>query len=264
MPNPPALQEWIRVRTDAAPLCRFTILVDSRDRDASRFPTPTDYEVELPHTLHKVTSAYLIGAEVPSSFSPFQAKRGNTTFTWDDGASPQTATIPDGHYTAATLIETLNEVLPVGLSATLHPVTQKTTLTGSGSITIHPTGLAPWIGFPESAHGTSITGTRPVNARPETYLIVDIEGVGNLHECEVNGRGGTQSLHTFAKIPLLADPFGTTFQDHTFGTSEISPPIHRLSKLRIHWRFHDGTPVDFQGVDHALTLEFLAMKSRSV
>lgn len=271
MPNLPALNEWLGARVHATPpLRRQTMLIDSRDRDSARFPSPTKYEITLPSTLHYVTSAYLIGAEIPSSYYVFTAERGNTTLFFQVDGQDYDVTLPDGNYTSDTLVERVHDLiqlaLPVSVSAslTLDLPTKKAVFSSPFTSTIYGKGLAPFLGFTETVTGKTLVGARPVNPNPETYLLLDIEELGAVHEVEIKGAGGSSSLHTFAKIPITTHSFGYTFQDHTFGVNDIRPPISRLSKLRIAWRFHDGTPVDFQGVDHSVTLEFVSMDSRSV
>lgn len=270
MPNIPAIQEWIgsSFAKPTPPQRRQTMLIDSRDRDIVRFPTPTQYEIKLPETLHYVTSAYLVGAEIPSSYYVFTAKRNNTTFRFDVDGVSYAVTLEDGNYTSDTLIERINQLmqsaLPVTVSAALSmdAPTKKATFESPFTATVYADGLALYLGFTETTTGTRITGFRPVNPNPETYLLLDIEEIGAVHEAEIEGAGGYSSLHTFAKVPIESHSFGYTFQNHTFGVNDIRPPISRLNKLRISWRFHDGTPVDFQGVDHSITLEFIARDSR--
>lgn len=273
MPHNPALEAWLGVtKAPKPPFRRVTVLVDSRDRNYARFPTPTTYEIDLPTPMHHVVAGRLVGAEIPASYYVFTQARGNTTFAFTSQGNEYTITIPDGNYTSESLIATMQTEVErvldgtaVSVSFELLPASKQCSIECAETISFEAStgSLAHFLGFSEIATGVLVTGSRPVNSTPEPYLLLDLKEVGAVVESEVKGGGGSASTDTFAKIPITSNSFGYTFEDHTFGVNEMRPPIARMSRLRVSWRFHDGTPVDFQGIEHAMTLEFVAMDSRS-
>jgi hypothetical protein len=63
----------------------------------------------------------------------------------------------------------------------------------------------------------------------------------------------------FAKIPILGIP-NSQFFDSRNGLlqnmSQFFPPLERLTKVKVKFRYHDGTLVDFSNTDFSFTLEF--------
>lgn len=255
-----------------------SLLIDSRDRDRIRYPSPTEYTIDLPHTLLNVTEAKLMSAELPSSFYVFTFAAQNTTLDLEVGGTRKLVTIPDGNYGFASMTNALKESLESTFADEGHVFTVTTSGTTfklsieiddpsltmrlhSGNYVGDTThwGLSYYLGFErntviESVSGV-LQGTRPASLNPITYLLLDIEEFGRLHEPEILGRGGAASTHTFAKVPVNVDSFKYAYFDKPITHNTFSPPIPRLRKLRISWRMHSGEPVDFQGLDHSLTLQ---------
>ena len=261
---------------------KVTVLLDSRDRDVVHSPTPSSYKLKLPATLYNVTSAVLRTAEIPSSFYVFASARNNTTLTVSVGGVTQTLTIPDGNYTFATMSTALSTALTAAYPGNTFTVTfsessYKLTLAVNNSLvigvdttSIDPTvtplqyGLAYYLGFPagQVVSGTgSVTGMRVVSLNPEAYILVDIFELNSVHQGGLFGAGGTQGT-VFAKIPIFCNSFGLSVYDKHFCQNEFVTPIARLSELHVSLRFHDGTLIDFQGVEHSLTLEMMCTLTR--
>lgn len=255
-----------------------SLLIDSRDRDRARYPTPTEYTIDLPHTLLNVTEAKLMSAELPSSFYVFTYQAKNTILDLEVNGVRKQVVIPDGNYGFTTMTNALKESLESSFADEGHVFTVSTSGTTfkltieiedpsltmrlySGDYVGDTThwGLPYYLGFErnqviESVSGV-LQGTRPASLNPITYLLLDIEEFGRLHESEILGRGGAASTHTFAKVPVSVDSFKFAYFDKPITHNTFSPPIPRLRKLRISWRLHSGEPVDFQGLDHSMTLQ---------
>jgi len=96
------------------------ITIDSRFRD-NTCTKSSDFSIQLPTTLNKVVSMQLTALEMPITFYGISASYGNNYLYLT--ASQQTVTdgpiasyeiviiVPDGNYTAADLIRTMNELL---------------------------------------------------------------------------------------------------------------------------------------------------------
>lgn len=260
---------------------RRTLLIDSRDRDYAVDLTPSDYRIKLPHVFRDVVEARLVSAELPSSFYVFSSARGNTTMTVTVLWVSEEVTIPDGNYTLASMETALKTALDaafgLNFTVTISETTWKLSLALGGGQTIAVDtvadankppaqwGLAYYLGFRrgEVASGTGIlTSPRAVNVNPETYVLLDVPGLDYVDETAIYGQGGP--ARTFAKVPLNVNSYQYMYYDKDITRNAISPAITSLDRLRIRWRFHDGTPVDFNDVEHSLTLELTCLPHRGV
>lgn len=257
-----------------------SVIIDSRDRDYERYPEPNEYEVRLPYSLRNVVRATLISAEIPLSFYVFRNDQFRTDWTMKLDGLERTITIPDGNYTfdrmAQTLTDLWNDVFPEGynIHVSIDEVTHRTHIRADKQGGIKPFsfdtndvktenetgwGLPYYLGFDrdrvyESDESGTIESKRPAVLFPETYLLMDIEGLNFVHESGPYGM--TNARRTFAKIPTtLGDPFAYVLWDKPITTNVVQPPIPELQRLRVRFRFHDGTPVRFHGIDHSFTLE---------
>jgi hypothetical protein len=257
--------------------------VDSRDRDFERFPAPNAYRVRLPRKYRRVVAARLLGAELPSSYFVFSAALGNTKIagTAGAGATPFVATIPDGNYTRTTIQTAialaLHDATGHTFSATLDDTTYRLTISSNQRFSIDTRttaagvrasdpvewGLAYFLGFPKglvTASDAADTVTPPgvVSLNPYTYMFLDIAELANV---ETGGQFGTENGgKTFAKIPLSPVSFeyvftGRDVSQTRVGTAEFRPPVQSLDRLSVLFRFHDGNPIDFNGVEHSFSLE---------
>ena len=277
----PVLNPWGAPRTGV----ERAVCVDSRDRDFERYPSPTSYRVRLPAALHNVSAARLASAEVPATFYVFSAARRNVTLRvlMEDSRD---VTIPDGNYNTTTLCAALRTAMDATFpgttfTASVDSTTLRLTLTPSPLAPLavdtraadgvvdpsKPTdwGLAYYLGFDRDAvtgDGSGIvTGTRVVLPNPITYLMLSIDELDRVDEAQLYGSGGTG--RAFAKIPLNVDSNQYVFFDKAHLTHNIiAPPIRRLEYLTVSLRLHDGTPLDFNGGEHSLTLHLVATDAR--
>lgn len=258
-----------------------TILIDSRDRNYTVHPNANDYRVELPYTIRNVTSARLISAELPKSFYAFSSALGNTSVVVSVDGTSHTITIPDGNYTPSTLAAALKTGLdaaftPLTFTATVSPTTQKLSLECSNALavvavdttgatpTLHSEwGLGYYMGFAKGVvrQGTgSVTGPLVVCTTTQRYVVLDIEELNQVGECGVNGNGETR--YCFAKIPCNTGFFENAYFDKLLTDNIINPPLQKVDRLHIRFRYHTGEPVDFNGLEHSLTLEFMCTTAR--
>ena len=241
---------------------RVTVLLDSRDRNVAQSPTPSSYVLKLPATLYSVTSAVLRTAEIPSSFYVFSSARGNYTFAT---MSTALSTALSAAFPSSTFTVSFDES-----SYKLKLAVNNSLVIGVDTRAVNPTatplqyGLAYYLGFPagELRSGVgSVTGTRVVCLNPESYILVDITELNTVHQGGLFGAGGTQGT-VFAKIPIFCNSFGLSVYDKHFCQNEYVTPIARLNELHVAMRFHDGSLIDFQGVEHSLTLEIMCTLTR--
>lgn len=256
------------------------ILVDSTMRDIDAYPTASSYRITLPQTLKDVQRVRLLSAEIPVSFYVFRASKNNTTLHIGvynaSGTVPsatKSVTIPDGNYSTTTFCSELKDALnaqnfgeALTFTVAVDPRTYKLQISTTPQRMVfvdtryttsdHPNfrwGLEYFLGFPPNAVTTGNPCTAPsvIQLQPYNYLVLDIPEVNGLTECDKVTRSA------FAKIQLTVDSFGmiTISEDCcTYNTALLNPFV-KLSFLTFNWRFLDGTPVDFNGADHSLTLE---------
>lgn len=251
-----------------------TVLVDSRDRDREQHPFASEYRVRLPSPLHYVQKGWLTSAELPMSFYVFRESVGNTRLQVEYNQARKWIQVPDGNYTFYTMKLALKAALEEEFSTAEFDV-QFDEATSACTIVSAPRAplavfsendpkrltLAWILGFRGNTSFESTDGMlqspSPANLSTESYLLIDIPGMGRIIEAGIHGSGGPESTSTFAKVPLARDAYEYVFYDKPITFNDIQPPIETLHEIHIRWRFHDGTPVDFQGLDHSLTLQFL-------
>lgn len=244
---------------------RTTIAIDSRDRretDASS----SSFTVDIPDLLN-VTSARVIAAEIPLTYYAFSAARGNTNLTVTVDGVTDTVTVPDGNYTAAQMTAALKALLDTAFAKTftvsIDPVTMKTTVAVTGSVTVESPGpgLARQLGFPSTVTGTgTVTGSQVADLSPENYVFLDIDELDGLSaQCLPGG----SSRRVFAKIPLKGSAYEYNFYDMPASFVTRRPAVARLSRLRVALRFHDGGLVDLNGGEWSFSLELNHTLARS-
>jgi hypothetical protein len=261
------------------------VCCDSRDRDHAKFPTPTELVVQLPETLFTVSCARLLSAELTSSFYVFSAARGNTSMDVVRNGVTKTVTIPDGNYSFSTMTAAVKRALDdaafggVSWTVDIDAITGKTALSTSAPADVigvdtrslastagSQWGLAYYLGFDRdllaSATGV-LTSPRLANVAPENYLLLECDELSNVMEATADGVGGAASRRTFAKIPINATTYSSVFFDKAITANTMEPPIAKLTSLRFRWRYHDGTPVLWNGVDWSVTIEIECENVRS-
>ena len=256
---------------------RVTLLVDSRDRDYAKYPSASQYVVNLPQTLNNVKSAVLISAEMPSTYYVFSAAKGTTSLRVTVNVTTNTVTIPDGNYTTTTMAAALKTALETAFAGTtftitFNPATYKCTISisPSNTLTVDCTtavkntdwGLGYYLGFARGVATTgtaTITGSLASNMNPELYYLIDIAELNAVDETAVGGRRGA-----FAKVPLQSGISQNSFYSTVlacFMCNEQKPPKARLDKLSVSIRFRDGTLVDFNNAEHSMTVELVCTQT---
>ncbi len=268
-------------------LRKFIVHVDSRDRNFDAHPSPNAYKIRLPARYKHVVAARLLGCELPSSFFVFTAALGNTSLKvtiigTTGGPTTQTVTIPDGNYTQTTIVTYLQTALntafpshifevmldPVSLQLTIildkHEVEIDTTL-GAPGVGEGPVewGLGYYLGIPKNtvltSSGHTLTLPGVVSLNPFTYILLDIAELNNV---DTGGLYGSEvGPQTFAKVPLSNASFEYVFtgKDATYQMHlahvQYRPPIQRLDRLSIAFKFHNDKVVDFNGIEHSFSIE---------
>jgi hypothetical protein len=131
-------------------------------------------------------------------------------------------------------------------------------------------GLGYFMGFYRkdytvSGSSLSITSDFAVQFYPFKYIIMELDYINKQDETLIDGRLSGRIDGCFAKIPLMSTPCEPIFYRElgccNMNESIMNPPISQLSQLSVKWRFHDGTPIDFNNADHSFSLEFYTLES---
>lgn len=256
------------------------IILDSRDRDFSKYPEPNHYKAVLPDIYRKIFRMRLVSYEIPNSFYTFDASLSNVTFDISYGTSISTITIPNGNYSdvslAAIINASLDDLTGPPFTVTVDPATKKMTISSSQIFTINfdvasttdmntEWGLGYYMGFKKQSYTASsvggnyvLTSDYPVNTDPWKYILMEIDTMNDLDELPLEGRKSGSRKAAFAKIVMENGKW-----EYVFGNEQTSlhndfifdPPREKLGSLMVNFRLHDGRSVNFNHMDHSLTLE---------
>lgn len=252
----------------------LSLLVDSRDRDYAKYPSPSSYAVLLPQKFLNVRAAMLVSVEMPATFYVFTAARANTSLRVGVDGVYKTVIIPDGNYTMTSMALALKTALETAFSGPTFTVTFSDTtlhctlLVSTGGVVAVDTtttnaaqtgwGLGYYLGFLKNTVATSsgsVTGPRVANMNPEQYVILDIDELNEVREMGLYGSG--ESRKAFAKVQIPVNSFEVVvYETKTLlNRNEKLPPIQKLDMLHVNFRFHDGTPVDFGFQEHSFEIQ---------
>jgi hypothetical protein len=111
--------------------------INSRDRNLSAYPNPSNFRVRLQRPLKDVCSIQLVGGTLPTRF--FNVDTGWNQFTFREGTTDYTVTLSPGRYTAtylgveiASKLNTLTRASPAHgntYSVQISPITDQMTIT---------------------------------------------------------------------------------------------------------------------------------------
>jgi hypothetical protein len=69
---------------------------------------------------------------------------------------------------------------------------------------------------------------------------------------------------SFAKIPIISIPNTENTNSENgqlLNSTQFTPPLERINRLKFKFRYHDGRPVDFQNAELTFTLEFNMLRN---
>jgi hypothetical protein len=271
------------------------VVIDSRARDTAAFPTPAEYEVDLPEEIFSVHSARLLYAQVP--FSSFQVPAGpaqNVSVMLAGGGTKATAKLQPGNFeTGNDLAEELQTALTAG--ATSAGVEQAFRVAyvqrrdafdirSDSEFTINPANMT-LVASTARLLGFDATPQKP--PRPSLVAVFDDDGdvvypyvVSSPHRRTADPhpyiavRMITPSADTlnsplpaanraFAIIPRGGESLVNV--DDMFPFQKTwAPPLARVSRVRLKFLDPDGNVYDFQNQDHRIDILFKISTTRSM
>jgi hypothetical protein len=223
----------------------------------------------------------------------FSANNGNNRFVAANdllGAPRFNIVIPDGNYTAtafATAIETALSASLGGTTVTYSTSTNKLTITRNAAFSLDFTeaqtqsicgdpvavrsktswwGLGYFMGFNKKTYDAAPVGADfvlesdfSVQLNDTNYILMELDLCNKEDETSLDGRLSGRVDGCFAKIPITGNSGDIIFFREwccPMNKTILSPPIGQLKTLNIKFRTHDGRLIEFNNVDHSLTLEF--------
>lgn len=287
--------------------------VHSEDRDITKWPSSTMFDIEIPVEYKNVVSLRLSDIEIPASYYVFTAKNQNISLTVELEDETQMVFISEGTYTpmqlTMELTNQLNNCFPedpdfqVFYSNTtmkftfLHPKLFTFYFNRSGNSMYEQYtqwGLGSYLGFCKQEYTSTkkdyhsygdciyIAGMYTIDAPftanvfGDSYLYMELDYYNSIDELSpytersnsmFNARQNGNHNASFAKIPTLAIANQKQYISKESFLSNIffsDPPLERIQKFKVKFRYHDGRPVDFGNTNFSFTIEVTMLRPDSV
>jgi hypothetical protein len=240
------------------PLKHTCLVVSSRDRDASLFPSPSQYVTALPDQIDEVTSVSLRAAWFP--FSAYQVNSTNSTLRLQVGSAPsQLVRLDCADYDGVGLAAALSNALNAGQAAPIAvvaevPSMQKLTLRNVGTDTLvlsfrsaDGATAGRVLGFQEAAYTlppgrTLVTDYRHDLDYYNRYVVLEVDSMDALVSAN-------NTIHrTFAILYRHRMEAGLSPD----GQKSFKQPEAKMAKIGIRVLDRDGNLYDAQNQDHIL------------
>jgi hypothetical protein len=245
------------------------VVVDSKDRDMKLFPNPNSYEITLYDDIEDVLNVQLLNISVPLSsylinntFNTFQLTIGDTT---------SNITLDKGDYSATELAAEITSKMNIVSNKFLCEYVPKldhfifrSKIAYSIDFTTNKNSLAPLLGFDIAIYNGIITdnSTYPYVIESPYRKNFDFNNyiIMNIDQFDINKSSNTDLNRSFAIIPANYNILNIS--DDPIIKKYFSPPLARLSKLRIRFFDRFGNPYEFNNLDHHFELIFESMKQK--
>ena len=250
------------------------VVVDSRDRDLTSFPTPARYDVEFEDPLENILSVELLCADVPFTSYLINSYAQDLTLieTQTGSSNARNLQLTAGDYGASNLAAHVQTVLATnGTAGVTYEVSYDLVkdnfqfmVSGSNVTSTKPftldlsnrPQLAAVLGFLPKAYGSiwdagsskqSLRSDFRKNFNYNNYMVMHVDSLEN-------NRSPNKVLNKSFAI-LSKDRINNELIELESVCKEFNPPLSKLHKLRITFRDMEGNPYDFQ--NHPHRLEFL-------
>lgn len=243
------------------------LIIDSRVRNVDLYPNPNDYELLLDDDINDVVSAQLIYAQFYMNGYLIDSYFNTLYIEYD--ATVYAVKLSEGNYNITELKDELENKFNSVLGAGVMTVTYIKNLdkyvftkTSGGEFKIkfkgHSNNLALLLGFCDKKDYEStnsvITAPFRINLEFNNYLIMDIEQFDLLKSSD------SELNRTFAILPRTLLTMNVA--DQFIYVKRFTPPIPRLTKLRIKIYDRFGNKYDFQNRDHHFELVIKSFKHK--
>lgn len=237
-----------------------TLLIDSADRDTTKYYTNGDFVVYLPRVYENVVSMRLAAAEFPPIINTGLSSVVSTLTASSPSAGFMTVTVAStvGFYAGNTVLISTTSLsgtftiisVPSATTFTVASTVSGTTVgtstplatIQSGGSRIHNYVSGQNLALASANWSADLAVT---TSYPNTYyFLVDIEGLNKVDETTVAGLKSTFSDSFYAKIPALCTSYGgqsfIEYNDHTAqeNIGRYSPAVGKVDRLHIRTRLH--------------------------
>jgi len=242
------------------------LMLDSRDRDQTVFPSPTQVTLKLPRQYRKIERLDIVQIKFRNGLYALSAARGNTTVWVAEAGDPFPVTIPDGTYTVSAICAELTgalcaaSVTALAYNVTFSATTGRISVSASGPFQLLfksalqsalPSALqtanVEWglgwnLGWNpmDTGFGTSFTANYLPRLHDE-YVFLRLNETAHMNDVDhteldvtaLTQESSGQVAHYFGK--LLLPPFGGWSSTLIEAPKVFRPPLGRLERLTIEW-----------------------------
>lgn len=255
------------------------VVIDSRDRNKSLYPTPQYYELHMDEEIQDVTSLELIGADVP--MPEYMVNRRNCNFLarYSTSSATSTITLSFGDYDAPALAEELQRALAAALSGgdpqafrvKYNARTDNYEVRAKQAFALtfaSDSSCARLLGFGKGSQVSSVVDAAGdalfVNVVASSYrrdAIVDRYLVLHIEPAYAKYNPVNMALNkSFAIVPRDSDIMNVqTLHMHR---KNFTPPVMKFAKIRVKFLCAEGQPYDFHNQDHRLELRFTSIRQK--
>jgi hypothetical protein len=239
------------------------LVIDSRDRDASLFPDPAKYDLQLDDDIERVVAVELAFADV--SFPARTTNAGCDTLYVVYGGALGAVSVPHADYTPATLATALTAACDASLGAGVLSVsyasgTDSFTLTSQLAFSAdgtrsRPRTLASVLGLAPSVVASQPTGAgshvvvTPFRSDLRSHVERAILRLAPFEALVSNSKPVKDAFAILSQDTIQRDGAASKRVRATF-----NPSLKRMTKVSVAFVDQSGEPYDFQGRDHRLEL----------
>lgn len=257
-------------RPDFETLKRFTrVVIDSKDRNISLFPNPNNYEVNLEDEIEDVLNAQLLNIDIPLSSYMINSIYNSFEVAYDAGAY-QTVSLAPGDYDVQSFItevkSKLNALFSKSFDVEYDPRKDNFVLKSTSAFTLRFSDMTcRFFGFDKGIEYTSSeSGVSPLtnvlqapfrkDFKYNNYIVMTID------QFDINKSNNNRLNKSFA---IITNNYSAmNISDDPQIKKHFSPPLARLTKLRIKFFDRFGNPYDFSNMDHHFELLFESFKQK--
>lgn len=234
------------------------VIIDSRDRDITKYPSPNNYYIELNQEIEEVITGEVILMDVP--LCNYIINEFNNSFIIKYNDILQNVEIPIGNYNGTELAfllkNTLSPLTDNGLdvlySSNLNKLIFNNTVFQFVNV---PIPVALLLGLDPNSTETNAPLTLPnmLNLNVNNYIILSIDMFS------INASSNTVIDRTTALVHKQ-DSLITYRGLLKNIKKKFNPIIGRLTRLHISFTDYYGNPYNFRNIDHRIEIMFESRK----
>ena len=275
-------------------LDRKVLYIDSNDRDVERWPSASEFEINCPQNYNNVESLRLSSINLPYFFYNISENLRTNKIKVEYSTSPTTIiTLEDGYYNYIQLKDALQSkftLLHPNFDVSYNSINRKFTFSNA-SIPFrfrfdltndyncakdnyktdvyaqHSNwGLGYILGFDKKIYtsaNSTIVSPNPCDLEDNKCIYIELEKYNKCDEIKpflyynFNNTNSGIVNSAFAKIPIYQTNYnkGLLNDGYLENSSYYQPPIDKISKIKLKFRYHNGMLVDFHNCNVSLSLE---------